>query len=115
MDHLLQELREWGCDIDGAMDRFMGDKELYFTCLHTVVKDKAFAGLGESLKEERISDAFDFAHTLKGVLANMGLTPMFDIVVKIVEPLREGNSDKLLPFYEELISSNEHLKQMIKA
>ena len=110
---LLEELKDWGCDIDGALERFVGDEGLYKTCLYTILDDKSFDGLGETLRANQIKEAFDYAHTLKGVLANMGLTPMYDIVVQIVEPLRVGDSEGLLPFYEELMQAKEKLAGII--
>lgn len=110
---LLEELKKWGCDIDGALERFVGDEELYKTCLYTVLDDKAFAGLGEALHNNQVKEAFDHAHTLKGVLANMGLTPMYDITVQIVEPLRVGKSDGLLPIYEELLQAKDVLAGLL--
>lgn len=58
----------------------------------------------------------DCAHTLKGVFANMGITPlMFETVVKIVEPLRAGKNDGLMPVqYEELLDEREHLRSIIQ-
>lgn len=114
MSALLQELKSWGCDIDGAMERFIGDEELYETCLHTVLEDKAFAGLETALREGKTEEAFDCAHTLKGVLANMGLTPMLDIVVRIVEPLRAGRVENLLPLYEELSAAKARLAELVE-
>lgn len=111
---LLQELRDWGCDVDGALERFVGDKELYQECLYTVLTDKAFVGLGEALKCGAVKEAFDCAHTLKGVLANMGLTPMLDITVRIVEPLRDGNTEGVLEAYEELLASKDILAHMVE-
>lgn len=113
MNLLLQELRIWGCDIDGAMERFMEDSELYETCLYTVLKDPAFEGLGKALREKKVQEAFDCAHTLKGVLANMGLTPMYEIVVRILEPLRAGNDENLLPVYQELLASAGYLRELL--
>lgn len=110
---LLDKLRNWGCDVDGALERFVGDEDLYKMCLNTVLEDKAFAGLGETLRASQTKEAFDHAHTLKGVLANMGLTPMFDITVRIVEPLRTGDTDGLLSIYEELLESKELLARMV--
>ena len=110
---LLDELRNWGCDVDGALERFVGDEDLYKMCLNTVLVDKSFAGLGETLRASQVKEAFDHAHTLKGVLANMGLIPMFDIVVRIVEPLRTGDTEGLLPIYEELMQSKEMLAEMV--
>lgn len=51
---------------------------------------------------------------LKGVFANMGITPMFDTVEKIVEPLRAGINDGLMPVYEELSREREHLRSIIR-
>lgn len=110
---LLEELKNWGCDIDGALERFVGDEELYRTCLYTVLDDKAFRRLGEALSAGQIKEAFDCAHTLKGVLANMGLTPMYDITVRIVEPLRAGDTEGLLLLYEELLQAKSVLAVMV--
>lgn len=109
MTKVINALKEWGCDVDGAIERFIGDIELYETCLKTVLSDKSFTGLGEALKRDDVKEAFDHAHTLKGVLANMGLTPMYDITVRIVEPLRVGNSENLLLVYEELMQAKDKL------
>lgn len=113
MEKLLGILRDWNCDIDGAMARFMNDQELYRHCLCAVVDDKAFIRLGEALKEGNAAEAFDQAHTLKGVIANMGLTPMYDIIVEIVEPLRAGTCEPLLPLYNKLIEANEKLRKLL--
>lgn len=113
MSTLLDELRAWGCDVDGAMERFMGDEELYQVCLHSVMSDKSFAGLKEALERNDVREAFDHAHTLKGVLANMGLTPMYDITVQIVEPLRAGSLEHLLPIYEELMQAKDRLGKLL--
>ena len=44
----------------------------------------------------------------------MGITPMFETVVKIVEPLRAGKNDGLMPVYEELLDEREHLRSIIQ-
>lgn len=113
MGEVISELKNWGCDISGALDRFLDDEELYISCLHTVIYDPAYEKLGEALNAQQIADAFEYAHTLKGVLANMGLTPIYDIAVRIVEPLRAGNGENLIPVYEELLAANARLKSII--
>ena len=42
-----------------------------------------------------MTSAFEAAHTLKGVTGNMGLTPLYDAVCTIVEPLRTGRTGGL--------------------
>jgi len=44
----------------------------------------------------------------------MGLTPMYDIVVRIVEPLRAGSDEDLLPVCEELLQAKEKLGSLLE-
>ena len=32
MEELFDSLKNWGCDVDGALARFIGDRELYRFC-----------------------------------------------------------------------------------
>lgn len=108
------ELRKWGCDVDGALERVVGDEELYRDCLQSIARDEAFFALGDALRAGDVGRAFDHAHTLKGVLANLGLTPLYDIVVCIVEPLRVKNADGVMEEYEKLLAARQRLETMIK-
>ena len=42
MEELFDSLKNWGCDVDGALARFIGDRELYRSCLHTAAGDHSF-------------------------------------------------------------------------
>ena len=114
MNGNLEELADWGCDIVGAKERFMDDMDLYRMCLSTVINDPAYEKLGEALKNQNKTEAFEQAHTLKGVLANMRLIPIYDIAVRIVESLRNDTGEDLWPVYEELLAANETLKNILK-
>ena len=57
--------------------------------------------------------AFDAAHTLKGVLSNMGLTPLYDCVSAIVEPLREGRFDDTAEEYARLLVRRAELSALL--
>ena len=107
-------LKKWGCDVDGAMERFLEDEELYLSCLEMVLLDSNFEKLEIALKEEKIEAAFDAAHTLKGVFANLGLTPMLCLAEQMVEPLRRGVSENLWEQYEALLSTREQLKGILE-
>lgn len=113
MSALLDELRLMGCDVDGAMGRFLNKEDFYARCYKKFLADKSFAALGEALKAKNTEEGFHHAHTLKGVCANMGLTPLLDNVVKIVEPLRVGDySDELLDYYNQLMNDFEKYKAL---
>lgn len=92
MDARLEKLRELNCDIDEALERFMGDTELYFVCFENLLGDDNLDKLGRALQAQDYDNAFHFAHKLKSVYANMGLTPIYNDCVMIVEPLRAGRT-----------------------
>ena len=58
----------------------------------------------KAFKKGDTATAFDAAHTLKGVLANVGLTPLYNTTVEIVEPLRVGCTDNVA---EKFVLLNE--------
>ncbi len=114
MNRVIEALRSWGCDIDGAMERFDDDEELFISFLSDVINEPAVEKLGIELKNHNISAAFDCAHLIKGLLGNMGITPLYDIAVRLVEPLRHGNDEGLLPVYNEFIAAHKIFSEIVK-
>lgn len=114
MNEMLVKLKEYGCDVDGALARVIDDVELYAYCLKTLVEDSAFVDLGKALKANDIDKAFDYAHTIKGVSANLGLTPLYDLDCEIVEVLRKKENNDLLPRYEKLLAIRNEISDIIK-
>lgn len=107
MDRRLKELESWGCDITGAMERFLDDEAFYFECYEQGLEDAGFGLLKEALDAHDVRLAFEYAHGLKGVIANLGLTSLHIIISDIVEPLRAGREDGLLQKYQELIKERD--------
>lgn len=110
----LQRLKEWGCDVDGARERFLDDMDLYAACLAAVCEDPAIEKLGEALAAQDAGEAFEQAHTLKGVLLNLGADPLLAILIQIVEPLRKGSLENLTPRYEEFLAEREKLRLILE-
>ena len=84
---------EYGGDYETTMQRFMGNEALYFRILPKLFQDDNLHKLGQTLASGNLDSAFEAAHTLKGVSANLGLTPLYDAVCAIVEPLRQRQTD----------------------
>ncbi len=82
----------YGADYHSTMARFMGNEAMYMKFLDMLFKDDNLEKLGEALEKQDYEEAFSAAHTLKGVVGNMGLTPLFHAVCAVVEPLRAGSS-----------------------
>ncbi|MDO4540310.1 MAG: Hpt domain-containing protein [Syntrophomonadaceae bacterium] len=108
---LLEKLNSYGADTEGAVARFMGDTELYASCLLAFVDDPCFAALQEGLSAGNYDQAFRAAHTLKGVAGNLGLTPLYQSVGAMAEMLRTGKHERLGAEHNTVLL---HLKQLEK-
>jgi len=90
MSEFKEIFEAYGADYETTMERFMGNEEMYRGFLDMMFKDESFHRLGDALDCGDLTAAFEAAHTFKGVAGNMGLTPLYDAVCVIVEPLRAG-------------------------
>ena len=79
----------YGANYNSTMARFMGKEAMYLKFLDMLFKDDNLEKLGTALEQQDYEAAFAAAHTLKGVVGNMGLTPLFNAVCAIVESLRK--------------------------
>ena len=79
----------YGADYNSTMARFMGKEAMYLKFLDMLFKDDNLEKLGTALEQQDYEAAFAAAHTLKGVVGNMGLTPLFNAVCASVESLRK--------------------------
>ena len=90
MQDLKAVFEAYGVDYQTTMNRFMGNNALYLKLLDLLFQDTNLRQLGEALDMNDLSGAFVAAHTLKGVVGNMGLSLLYDAVSAIVVPLRIG-------------------------
>lgn len=97
-----QQLIENGVNVSIALDRFMGNETLFERFLQMFLKDKSLSLLMESLEKGNIHDAFVQAHTMKGVVANLEIGPLLEILVPLTDQLRENNTDNVEAQVEEL-------------
>ena len=79
---------EYGGDYNVTMTRFMGKRSVYMKIFGMLFQDENLQVLGTALRAGDLDTAFMAAHTLKGVTGNLGLTPYYDAVYPMVEPLR---------------------------
>lgn len=107
MAEILDELSLWGCNTQEGLNRFLQDKDLYEKCLRSFVSDESFSKLEADLKNKEYRGAFEDAYTLKGVSANLSLTPMYEAVCRVVEDLRNGPTENLDADYEAFRSTQE--------
>ena len=113
MQRKLERMKELGCDIDGALNRMLNDSGFLLTCLNAGLEQPEFETLGEALRRGDVKTAFDAAHALKGVTGNVGLTPLYNGLVAIVEPLRAGSAAGLEEPYRRLMDERAKLRDAL--
>lgn len=93
------KLYKAGVDVNGALDRLGGDKELYEELLQTFKNDTHFHEMETALKAQDAGAAFSAAHAMKGEVGNMGFSRVYEVLNPLVEKLRAGDlsgTDELL-------------------
>ena len=108
-----ETLEGLGVDIEETMERFVENEALFFRCLNKFQDDKNYGMLCEAIEEGTdVRKAFDAAHAVKGVSANLGLTKLFNELREITEVFRAGSMDydtdnleRLKAAYTEAIST----------
>lgn len=110
---IFNNLQNWNCTIDKTISRFLNDEDFYYKCLCEFSNDENFENIKQSIFFKDYQKVFECAHSLKGVSANLGLTPIYDCCAHIVDTLRYevplDADEKLENYYEKLDLEREKL------
>lgn len=101
MDRKCEQLEELGVDLTSVMERFMGNEALYVKFLGRFVEDESFQNMQMQWMRGNTKEAFEAAHTLKGLLLNLGLELVMKSVMPITEQLRQGELDGIEELMEQ--------------
>ncbi len=104
-DSLWEMLRERGVDVDRALSRMKGNKEAYRNFLVEFFADPDFEALGTAVRAGDAKHAFEYAHGLKGMAANLGLDEVRGRLGVLVEILRPGGLDGADKAYDEVMEA----------
>lgn len=113
-DSLFQALAEAGADVNATMDRFLNNENLYKKFLFKFIDDPNFNLLKENLETGQFEDAFKAAHTLKGVSANLGLTPVYTPLSQLTEQLRSQEYDGWNTLFREVEENYNSICKIIE-
>ena len=94
MADIKEVFQKYGADYETTMSRFMCNEQLYLTILAMLPRDENLHKLDRALQSHDFPTAFDAAHTLKGMAGNLGLTPLYQTICALAEPLRNGGLDE---------------------
>ena len=112
MSALTDALTAYGADVQSALERFGGDESLYQLCFGLLLDDQNFHDLEAHIAAENMEGAFLAAHTLKGVLGNLGITPLLHSISNVVEALRTHDTENLSTEHEAIHAGLAQLRQI---
>lgn len=104
-DSLWDMLREKGVDVDKALERMKGNKDAYKGFLIEFFEDPDFETLGEEIRAGNTKKAFEYAHGLKGMAANLGLDEVRSKLSVLVEILRGGGGEGAPAAYDDVMEA----------
>lgn len=110
----IDALKQLGCNTDDGLTRCMGNEAFYFKLISRVVDDKSFQALEDAVAAKDLDAAFDAAHSLKGVLSNLALTPIYEPVYEITELLRERKDIDYSEYLKTISEKRGELSALIE-
>lgn len=103
----IEKLRQFGADTEEGLQRCLNNEAFYLKLVSRFLEDKSFDKLKEEISNGNLEEAFKASHALKGVLGNLSLTPLYEIIYELTELLRNQNKCD----YGEYIKKYEALFQ----
>lgn len=111
---LIEDIALLGADTDDGLTRFMGNSALYERML------KKLPGVIEAnpvmtfVKSGDLDSALTNAHTIKGVVGNLSLSPLYDNYTKVVELFRGREPAKAEELLERTLEIQRQFMECIK-
>ena len=105
----LDKLNQFGANTKEGLDRCMNNEAFYLRLVDKAINDDSFIKLKDELENKNYEEAFKIAHSLKGVLGNLSLTPLYDLAVEITENLRNVAEIDYFELINKLLNKREEL------
>lgn len=82
---------------------------LYLRLVDKAIHDPSFDTLREVSEKGDLEKGFEIAHALKGVTANLALTPLFSLICEITELFRNRKKVDYRPYVDAIIAKRDEL------
>ena len=111
----LEGLKNYGANTEEGMARCMNNEAFYLRLVGLVPQDASFAALADRLAAGDLAGGFAAAHALKGIAANLALTPLLTPVSEITEHLRAGEEMDYAPLLAQIEQQKQQLAALAQA
>jgi len=114
MDQLIKRLRQEGCDVNSALTICMDMEDFYVKMLKMLAGDKQMERLCLAVKNRDPREVFEASHALKGMFANLGLTPLTEQNTLLVEESRHGGLADVDKNYAALREKYDYFMDLVR-
>lgn len=101
-------------DYENGKNRFAGNEALYEKYLLKFKDDPHFEGAKAAFAAEDYEKLLKETHALKGVAGTLGIIPVYQASAGIVSAIRAEEVERVPQLYQTLVSSYEHIVQILK-
>lgn len=108
----IEKLNQFGADTAEGLTRCMNMEDFYLELVNTSLDDTQITGLEKAVQSNDLESAFESAHALKGVYANLALTPLYEPVNQMTELLRNRTETDYQPYLEEIRKQSGILRKL---
>ena len=105
----IDSLRAFGADVDAGLVRCLNKEDFYLMLVNKAREDRKLSELAGQLREKQLDAAFETAHALKGMYANLSLTPLTEPVSRMTELLRSRTDTDYSALMQEAEAQFERL------
>lgn len=109
----IAQLQSWGADTQDALRRCLNNESFYLSLVRRAMQDASFEALPAAVCGGELDKAFELAHALKGMTANLSLTPVLRPLQEITELLRNKTATDYTPLLEELAAKRQELLRLM--
>lgn len=111
----IDTLKDFGANVSEGLDRCLNNEAFYLRLVKTAANDQNFERLEEAARKGDLPAAFEAAHALKGVMANLSLTPILTPVSEMTELLRAGKEMDYGSYLKQIDDARKDLLSLCKA
>ncbi len=109
----IEQLQDFGVDTKEGLTRCMNNQTFYFKMLKMGLNNDQFEKLDKALAANKMDEAFEAAHALKGVLGNLALTPLYNPLAEMTEMLRAKKSADYVSMYQPILELRNQLAELM--
>lgn len=108
----LDDLSAFGANVNEGMTRCLNNEGFYLQMVESIKEETGFDALRDAINAGDLNAAFEIAHSLKGILGNLALTPLYEPASQITELLRAKQDADYPTLVDDLLRKRDEFRSL---